>query len=294
MIKAKVICDSISSANNRLTTFVITYPRIILAELNTHKMLSKNTCSSRSVPSIKMIKDVEENPFIPLYWGKNQKGMQAEKEITKEEAKEAETIWLSARDMAVEQAKKLAELGLHKQIANRLLEPWYWTTTIITGTDWENFFALRAHKDAQPEFCILANKMLEQYNKSDPKPLNQGEWHTPFADKYVDNLTIEQRLKVSTARCARVSYVNFDGDIDHQKDYDLHDSLLASGHMSPFEHCGTPLAYSAHEYSGNLYGWFQYRKKFKNGRAVGNDENRSDSRVIKKYFAVPAEVSVNG
>ena len=257
MIQAKVICDSISSTNSRLTTFVITYPRIILAEVNTHKMLSKNTASSRAIPSAKMIKDVKDNPFIPVYWGKNQSGMQAAEELSEKDKEVALQIWLQARDKAVSSAEHLLSIGLHKQIANRILEPWCWVTTIITGTDWENFFSLRAHKDAQPEFSVLAYKMLDAYNTSEPKCLNQGEWHTPFADKYIDNLTLEERLKVSTARCARVSYVNFEGDMENNKDFGLHESLLKAGHMSPFEPCGTPLI-SPVSYSGHLRGWFQY------------------------------------
>jgi thymidylate synthase ThyX len=276
MIQARVILDSISNRDARLTTFVLTYPRIILAEVNTHKMLSKNTASSRAIPSVKMIKDVKENPFIPVYWGKNQSGMQASQELDKDEQLRALDLWLRARDNAVEIAESMLSLGLHKQIANRILEPWCWVTSIVTGTDWENFFALRAHKDAQPEFRVLAEKMLEVYNESEPTYLKQGEWHTPFADKYAETLSQEDRLRVATARCARVSYVNFEGEIDHKKDFDLHDSLLKSGHMSPFEHCATPMTFTT-GYSGNLNGWIQYRKTF-----PAPAENRRDSRVIRK------------
>jgi hypothetical protein len=134
-------------------------------------------------------------------------------------------------------AEQLVELGIHKQIANRLLEPFAHMTTIVSATDWENFFALRAHPDAQPEFQALADLMLEVYVGSEPKGLRAGEWHLPFADKYVeDGLSQEQLVKITTARCARVSYLNFEGDISYEKDYKLHDDLLASGHMSPFEH----------------------------------------------------------
>lgn len=244
--------------------------------------------NSRAIPVEKTIKQVLENPFVPYYWGKNQKGMQANLELTKIEQELCRQKWLEARDVAVEKAKELISLGLHKQIANRILEPWCWVTTIVTATDWENFFALRAHKDAQPEFRILAELMLEVYNKSNPVILQQGEWHTPFADKYIDSLSLEERLKVATARCARVSYVSFEGDIDHEKDYALHDNLLASGHMSPFEHCATPM-YGFNKFSvSNFNGWWQYRKTFS---SCG--ENKKDPRVIKKESYIPAFTGSN-
>jgi thymidylate synthase ThyX len=132
-------------------------------------------------------------------------------------------------------------------------------TTIVSATDWENFFALRAHPDAQPEFQALADLMLEKYVEARPRSLQAGEWHLPFADKYVeDGLSQEQLVKITSARCARVSYLNFEGDISYEKDYKLHDDLLASGHMSPFEHAA--FALSKPERSGNFVGFCQYRK----------------------------------
>lgn len=275
MISAKIIADSISQNAHRITTFVITYPRFILAEFNTHRMLSRNSASSRAIPVTKILKDITDNPAKPEYWGKNQKGMQADEELSQEQITEVERVWLEARDSAILHAKKLLELGVHKQITNRILEPWCHITTIVTATEWENFFALRAHKDAQPEFRVLAEKMLSIYNENTPKLLNKKEWHIPFGDQYLDeNLTTEQKLKIGTARCARVSYLNFEGDIDHQKDYDLHDGLLASGHLSPFEHCARPSGFFGPDDTGNFRGWLPYRKLFKN-------ENRTDSRVVK-------------
>lgn len=270
MIDAKIICDSINPTGNRITTWILKFPRFILAEFNTHRMLSRSSSSSRAIPIEKIIKTVEEEPALPEFWGKNQKGMQASVELTEQERDEAKKQWLYARDLAVHKAKMLQDLDVHKQIANRLLEPWMHQTVLCTATEWENFFALRAHKDAQPEFKALAYKMLELYNANAPKQLNVNDWHIPFGDQYLSDVSVENALKICTARAARVSYNNFEGDINFIKDYELHDKLLASGHLSPFEHCAKVLPESRQ--SGNFIGWLQYRKTIKG-------ENKSDERV---------------
>jgi thymidylate synthase ThyX len=156
-------------------------------------------------------------------------------------------------------------------------------TVIITGTEFENFFALRAHPDAQPEFQDLAYKMLNIYQLSEPNKLKEGEWHIPFGDKLDETRLTELyyqtaipheelKLRISVARCARVSYLNFEGKDDYNKDIELSETLSSSGHWSPFEH--SAMALSTSEYSGNFKGWKQYRKTF-------NEENRGDGRVQK-------------
>lgn len=257
-IEAKVIADSVNPTGNRLTSFIITYPRFILAEINTHRALSRNSASSRAIPVEKMIKAVEENPAMPVYWGKNQKGMQADVEIESDSKYHAAEAWIDAMKSAVEHAKALHAIGLHKQIVNRVLEPFMHMTTLISGTEWGNFFNLRLHKDAQPEFNELAYQMLVAYNASTPVKKEIGQGHLPFADKYIsEGLTRGQLLKISTARAARVSYLNFEGDIDHEKDYKLHDQLIESGHMSPADH---PAVATDDLTIGNFRGWMQYRK----------------------------------
>jgi thymidylate synthase ThyX len=272
MIEAKIICDSINPAGNRITTWILKYPRFIHAEFMTHRILSKNAASSRAITLEKMIQAVLDEPAIPEFWGKNQKGMQAAEELNLADQETAKLEWLAARDKAVESVRNLQKLNLHKQLSNRLLEPWAHITVLSTGTDWENFFALRAHPEAQPEFQKLAYLMLERYNSSEPEDLEMGQWHIPFGDKYLENVSIQEALKICTARAARVSYNNFEGDIDFKKDFELHDKLLASGHMSPFEHCAKAQNNSAR--IGNFTGWLQYRKTFKG-------ENKTDPRVIK-------------
>jgi thymidylate synthase ThyX len=145
------------------------------------------------------------------------------------------------------------------------LEPFAWITVILTATEWANFFAQRTHEDAQPELKHIAELMLEAYRAARPAPLQMGEWHTPLIlpDEEA-TLPLELRLKISVARCARVSYLSHFGTRDHEKDVELYERLLgggANGHWSPFEHVATPLQ-SSDETSGNFRGWKQYRKLF--------------------------------
>lgn len=273
----KILADSVNPHDDRLTTFEVTFPRIVLAEFNTHRMLSRNSASSRAIPVEKQIKRVMEDPFIPVYWGKNQKGMQAEKELSASEKEDAVNQWLWARRDAVLQAQRLAEIGVHKQITNRLLEPFIWHTVIASGTDWQNFFNLRCHKDAQPEIRQIAVMMRDAYQAGKPRELKEGEWHLPLVDwngpdgEFLEGplpanpLTGQQddaawtlAAKISAGRCARVSYLTHDGKRDPQADIDLCDRLVSSGHMSPLEHpaqaMNNGLMY------GNFQGWLQYRK----------------------------------
>jgi len=260
MIQVKIIADSVNVNGNRITTFVLTYPRFIHSEFMTHRVISRNAASSRDIPILTMLGNVLKTPAEPVTWGMNGKGMQAKQELGYVRRLFARALWIAASYFACLFAWLLSKLGVHEQLANRLIEPWAHMTTIATATEWANFFNLRCHKDAQPEFQELAFKMLEAYTASTPKRLVFGEWHLPFADKYIgEGLTNDQLLKITVARCARVSYLNFEGDIDHQKDYDLHDRLLEQGHMSPFEHAAQAAPSSAVPLS-NFKGWFQYRK----------------------------------
>lgn len=309
----EIIADSLSLQGDRLTTFVVTYPRIIHSEMCRHRMFSRNTASSRAIPFKKMVKDVMENPFIPIAWQKDHKGMQGTEYFTNEnEIAVLKYDWLRARDEAVDWAKHFSNDGITKQLCNRLLEPFVWVTEIITGTEWANFFELRcpqyvvsgypdgcnpealepyeatfrSRKDAiewlpelenftetdwlecnesQAEIHIqkIAELMWDSYNESTPKQLEAGEWHIPFGDKFdleklhnqcnkefgkeIDkaiNYGIKESssvqeicVKIATARCARISYLNFEGKDDYEADIKLHDRLKEYEHASPFEHC---------------------------------------------------------
>lgn len=257
MITAKIIADSVnkSSGNKRITTFILNYPRFIHAELLTHRVFSRNSSSSRALPFKKFVDDIINHPAIPVHWGRTQKGMQADIEVDEIVKDKAIKIWLEARDSAVEFATKLNDLGLHKQVVNRILEPFFNITVLVTATELDNFFKLRAHDAAQPEIRELAYKMLDAYKTSVPVEKEIGEWHIPFGDKYTDGLSIEQKLKICVARAARVSYMNFEGDINFDKDYQLYDTLLKEGHYSPFEHA----AQAEFGVFNNFSQWKQYR-----------------------------------
>lgn len=167
---ARIVLDSLNPASggHRLTTFMLTYPRFIHSELMTHRVFSRNAASSRAIPYAQMRQAVLTNPAMPMHWGQNQKGMQADGQIGATRVPDAVRIWNEATVTAVHHADKLAEMGVHKQVVNRLLEPFMHITTLVTATEWTNFFALRAHKDAQPEFQFLADLMLQQYVDGTP------------------------------------------------------------------------------------------------------------------------------
>ncbi len=167
----------------------------------------------------------------------------------------AERAWLHARDEAVEAVRELQTLQVHKQVLNRLLEPFLWHTVIVTATEWANFFALRCTPQAQPEIREIAINMRAAYESHVPTALGENEWHTPLLQEDEYDLDIELRKRVSAARCARVSYLTHDGSRDRTKDLDLCERLMEQHHLSPFEHVATP-AIGAH---ANFRGWRQMR-----------------------------------
>ena len=158
---AKIVADSVSEVGDRLTTMEVTFPRMVLAEFNTHRVFSRNSASSRAIPVEKQLQRIMDDPFIPVWWGRKQSGMQADHELEGDGLVQAKAEWLAARDSAVGHVQRLLELGLHKQITNRLLEPFMWHTVIVTATEWSNFFALRANPMAQPEIRVIAEMMRD-------------------------------------------------------------------------------------------------------------------------------------
>jgi thymidylate synthase ThyX len=244
----------ISDSQGRLTTFVVTYPRIIHGEVMTHRVFTRNSASSRAIPIEKMIQMATDNPYIPTYWGKNKSGMQAEVEVSEANQEIAKAVWLDARDAAVKYAKQLSIVGIHKETTNRLLEPFMWHTVLITSDLWENFFQLRMDETAHPEIRTLSRMMHEEMLKS--YPVNRA-WHIPFIDQEVGDSPNQELLKVAAARCARLSYLNHFAEKDDAKDIKLHDRLLDCHHMSPFEHVA--FASSTNNTIGNFNHWYQYR-----------------------------------
>jgi len=318
MTDVKIIADSKNEHGQRIISAICTFPRYLLAELNTHRMLSRNSASSRAIRFEKMVESVQKNPFIPSKWQKDHAGMQGTEYFNDIEggseftAAWLENRWLDARDNAIRVATQMNKAGLTKQICNRLLEPFMYHTALITATELENFFALRAHDMAEVHLQELAYKYLEACNASEPKLLKAGEWHIPFGDTFnigeldkiyssqgIDPTTVsgkqvqELMIKIATVRCARISYVvpGSEQKINYQADLELHDRLATSGHWSAFEHCAIAMSEAQWEGSetkfnfstqqmelgwcANFRGFIQYRKMFEN-------ENRSDSRLLKK------------
>lgn len=292
-ITAQIIADSVSPEGIRLTTMQLRYPRFIHAEFMTHRVFSRNASSSRAIPVSRMIEDLRRDPAMPVYWGSNKPGMQAGAEIDDWSIHDAKRLWLSARDQAISIAQTLMnDVGLHKQIANRILEPWAHINVVCTATDYANFFALRAHTDAQPEIKKLAEAMMAAMGQSDPELLEPGMWHLPYvsssdiedacAGEEPGTDYIETLKKVSVARCARVSYLTHDGrPTSVEEDIELYDRLLGSAplHASPAEHQATPDTMSERFsaegdevgddwdnkfHHGNLRGWCQLRKMLPN------------------------------
>jgi thymidylate synthase ThyX len=265
---AQVLLDSVSPQGVRLTTLQVRFPRFILAEFNTHRVFSRNSASSRAVPTKKLLGQVFEAPVLPLEWGKNKSGMSADEELSDADQYLARQEWLLARDSALASAEKLLKLGVHKQVVNRILEPFLWHTVIVTATEWENFFTLRLAKNAQPEMQITAKLMLDAYTGSTPEPVAAGQWHLPLVQPDERHLPVEQLTKISAARCARVSYLTHDGKREIEKDIELCERLRADRHLSPFEHVATPAGDAS--FHANFRGWVQMRKEIE--RAIAQDQ----------------------
>jgi len=256
---ARVLLDSTSPAGIRLTTLEVTFPRFVLAEFNTHRLFSRNSASSRAIPTSKLIERVLKDPAIPLEWGKNKAGMSASDVLSPDLAQEAKHVWLGARDAAVANAQRLLDLDVHKQELNRLLEPFLWHTVIVSATEWKNFFELRCAPNAQPEIRAAARLMLEAMNANVPQTLEYGEWHTPLLQADESALDLETRRRVSAARCARVSYLTHQGLREIERDLELYERLRTDRHLSPFEHVATPAPDGA--FQANFRGWLQMRRE---------------------------------
>lgn len=253
-ISAKVIEDSISPNGKRLTTLELYYPRFIHQQFLTHRMFSRNSSSSRAIPIDRVIEEIEKNPVIPIEWGLNKSGMQAEGELT--DSRYAQTKWLDACKNAIEIARDLQAVGLHKQIVNRILEPFSHIKTLVTATEWDNFFELRLDKHAQPEIQELARQMKIAMVNSEPV---QREHHTPYlTDAERGFITQFNRFMISAARCARVSYKTHIGENPNNiADFHLALKLHSSRHYSPFEHVAK--FGERNQRYRNFIGWKQFR-----------------------------------
>lgn len=311
-ISAKIISDSISETNKRITTFELEYPRFIHSEFMTHRLFSRNAASSRAIPVKRAIELIKENTAMPIHWGKNQPGMSAKEECNElingdwvvdnchifggyYEKHTRNTVWEQARDNAIKIAEAFDSAGYHKQIVNRLLEPFVHIKVVMTTTELDNWDWLRRHPDAQPEIQELANQVWLELNKSIPKLLTVGSWHVPyymdgfwkpeFSDSDIDfmevkNLkdcyghTLNDALAISASCCAQVSYRKADDSLEKAKS--VYERLIKSEppHFSPFEHQATPMGKTVdfsikgvthldrygNYWSGNFKQWIQHRQ----------------------------------
>jgi len=285
MILSKILKDSITETGERLTTFELEFPRFILPEFNTHRILSKNVASSRAIPTITMIKMVWDNPACPVRFGKNQSGMQSKEDLVGIKHAISKFLWHASGKVACVFAWGLYKSNCHKQIANRIIEPWSHVKVVTTATEWGNYFNLRNHPDAQPEIQELARIMQWDYDASTPTILKQGEWHLPYIDDYkvvsddecvfeFNEINLSDAIKLSSSLCAQVSFRKSNESIE--KACSIYDRLILSkpAHFSPFEHQATPIIKSeefdqdgvTHKdcngnlWSGNLKGWIQNRQ----------------------------------
>lgn len=298
---AKIIADSISPLGYRVTTMEVRMHRFVLAEFNTHRVFSRNSASSRAIPVEKQLARLLEEPAFPLKWNCEQPGMQGGSDlegIDLELATELfEDVYRYTTDRIQEYLDTVALLWptltakerkahtLHKGLINRLMEPFMWHTVVVTSTEWEGFWHQRASSRsplAQPEIAAAADLMLAAYEASVPKQLAFGEWHLPYvtdedwvwAEAYVADHDPSDELwqasavlllrQVSSACCARTSYLTQDGVRDREEDLRLHSRLVSARplHASPMEHPATPASQSDIDKGivlGNLRGFNQYR-----------------------------------
>lgn len=322
-ITAEVVLDSINEHGNRLTTIRARYPRWIHAEGRTHRQLtmgedefpemrtpspmedrnlSRNAASSRAIPVKKMTEAIRRDPAIPMFWGANQKGMQAGAEINEQVylprpytthdddgiiywedyPQDREEAWLHGMEQMISLAEAFDRAGYHKQIINRLLEPWMHIETLFTGTEWSNFFALRCHSAAEPHIALLANRMRQAMTESTPSLLKPGQWHLPYVNQLLEcHLNLGTQKTLSIARCAHLSYetVGTGEPIGFKQAQRIYDQLMCGDviHASPLEHQATPdvgeeaylhpirggvgMVWANDDEHGNLVGWRQLRKQ---------------------------------
>lgn len=295
-ITAEVIQDSLMRCrndSNRLTTLKLEFPRFILAELLTHRVFSRNASSSRAIPVKTMLNTLKASPAMPIHWGKNKSGMQADREhnalidVAGHKMK-PEDAWLTAMESAAYFAEQFANAGYHKQVVNRLTEPFQMMCVIVSATEFENFMWLRDHSAAQPEIQELAQVMKNAMLASTPLELNDGQWHVPFVDRKIMpsglmryfvagyEVTLDKAKQISSSVCAQTSFRKSDFTMSKAKK--IFDMLINGErlHASPFEHQATPMEYNEYvnrmlmswEYEDksiksncNFIGWTQYRRR---------------------------------
>ncbi len=297
-VSCEVIQHSISPQGKEILTVSVKYGLIIHSEFLRHRQLSRGVKSNRAIPAKVIRREVLEDPYTPQWFGKNKSGMVSEEQVRFPWI--AKKLWRTARYPACGFHWLGEKLGVHKEILNRLLNPWQWVRETITATEWDNLYNLRRHKDAQRDIKEVVDAIYECHTKSNPNALSEGEWHVPYVKREWDNqgvlhywdndgmeLSQEQAIKCSAARCARSSYDNHDNtSASYKVDCGLYDMLVTSkpAHASPVEHQATPMKVDAAAFSitnswteglthvdkscrlwsGNFEGWTQHRQTLNN------------------------------
>lgn len=287
MLEGGYVCDGIrvieksahaADPTKQITTVQLSYWRPIHAELMTHRVFSRNASSSRAIPVKKVLAQVWDSPAKPVHWGLNQPGMQADEELAGWRRWAVEKLWTGLARTTCCFVWAMSKLGLHKQVANRPLEAFQRIHVVLTATDWENFFELRCHEDAQPEIYALACSIRNAIDQAPARILKPGEWHLPYITQEERNtLPVELLKRISAARCCRVSYLKHDGtQASVEEDLKLCDRLVGARplHASPFEHQATPDKLNFGIWAnpamhGNLSGWIQHRKEIEAEHLLG-------------------------
>jgi len=288
-VVARVVASSYAPASgSQIITWELEYPRIIHSEVMTHRVFSRNGASSRAIPIQKVIEQVKTNPAKPVHWGKNQPGMQAKEELSPLAKRQVEALWETAATEMAFLANAMDECGAHKQIANRILEPFQFMKVVLTATEVNNFFWLRLHEDADPTIVALARCMDQSAGEAPVQFLGAGDWHTPYFEDgfwsaFTHKESKEEALAISASCCAQVSFRALDQSLE--KAEKIYQRLVDSEpvHASPFEHQATPMAaitqgtlphgcqdgvthvdrYGDY-WSGNFRGWIQNRQLIPN------------------------------
>jgi hypothetical protein len=264
MIAAVVVADSVNEYGDRLTTFELTLPKSLVAQFNTHRMISRNSASSRAIPTARIIEQVRDNPYYPDLWRRNKKGMQPGDEVAADASAELDELELNLRFTVIGYVQRMAALGAAKEDINRYLEPWMWTTVVATATEWDNYFKQRDHEDAQSAHARLARAMREALEASDPTPRSEDghereAWHLPYVTDH-ERFTLRADIlpRISAVRCARVSYGRQGEARDAIEELRRYEDFPKHGHWSPLEmpaRVGDPL-----RWYGNYRGWKPLRK----------------------------------
>jgi len=246
---------------------------------------SRNSASSRAISMSRLRSRIEGNPAMPIFYGKQESSMQANEPMPAEDVEKVKRIWRDACRAAMKVHTQLEAFGLHKQWTNRIVEPWMFITITLTATEYDGWFHQRVSALAQPEIAWLSQQMFFLRQESRPIKLHAGEWHLPYiTDEDRQEATVQQLVQLSTARCARTSYLTHEGKRSLSEDYALYQRLRSASpaHWSPAEH---PCAATTTEewnsivlrhigeavrqgvcfepsVMGNVVGWISHRKQF--------------------------------